>query len=89
MTQVYTNIKALYNGIVEYGYEAETITMVNKPADRSNIQEYKFTDVKFTYANLVKALRESSDGGRLYERATINCSGGNEMYIAEHEVVSK
>lgn len=89
MTQVFTNIKALYNGILYDGYKAETITMVSRPNDRSNMQGYKFTDVKFTYANLVKALRDSSNGGRFYERVTINCSGGNEMYIAEHEVISK
>lgn len=89
MIQVFTNIKALYNGILYDGYKAETITMVSRPADRGNIQEYKFTDVKFTYANLVKALRDSSKGGRFYERATINCIGGNEMYIQEHDVISK
>ena len=89
MTQVFTNIKALYNGIVEYGYNAETITMVSRPEDRSNMQGYKFTDVKFTYANLVKALRDSSDGGRLYERVTINCERDNFMYVSEHQIVSK
>lgn len=89
MTQVFTNIKALYNGITEYGYSAETITMVSRPEDRSNMQGYKFTDVKFTYANLVKALRDSSDGGRLYERVTINCENDNFMYVAEHQIVSK
>jgi hypothetical protein len=89
MNQVYTNIKALYNGITEYGYDAETITMVSRPDDLADVQGYKFTSVKFTYANLVKALRDSSDNGRLYERATINCERGNFMYIAEHQVTSK
>lgn len=89
MTQVFTNIKALYNGIIENGYIAETITMVIRPDDRSNIQGYKFKDVKFTYANLVKALRDSSDGGRLYEGVTINCENDNSMYISEHQVLSK
>lgn len=89
MTQVFTNIKALYNGLSEHGYSAETITMVSRPEDRSNTQGYKFTDVKFTYANLVKALRDSSDGGRLYEHVTINCKRDNFMYVAEHPIVSK
>jgi len=89
MTQVYTNIKALYNGITEYGYNAETITMVSRPDDRADFQGYKFTDVKFTYANLVKALRDSSDNGRLYERVTINCERDSLMDVAEHQVTSK
>jgi len=89
MTQVYTNIKALYNGITEYGYNAETITMVSRPDDRADALGYKFTDVKFTYTNLVKALRDSSDNGRLYERVTINCERDNFMYVAEHQVTSK
>jgi hypothetical protein len=89
MTQVYTNIKALYNGITEYGYNAETITMVSRPDDGAGVQAYKFTDVKFTYANLVKALRDSSDNGRLYERVTINCERDNFMYVSEHQVTSK
>jgi hypothetical protein len=89
MTQVYTNIKALYNGLVDKGYTAETITMIDRPSDRNDTQGYKFTDVTFTYANLVKALRKSSENGKLYERVTINCERGNLMYVSEHPVVSK
>jgi hypothetical protein len=89
MTQVFTNIKALYNGIIDNGYVAETITLVRTPKDRADMYGYKFTDVKFTYANLVKALRESSNGGRFYESVTINCENDNFIYIKEHYFVHK
>ena len=88
MSQVYTNIKALYNGILEHGYEAKTIMIRSRETNESAHYGGRFTEVKFTYANLVKGLRESSDGGKLYERLTIICKGG-DMRIYEHEIVSK
>lgn len=79
---VYTNVKAIYNGISQLGYTPLVVTIM----DRSN---YTYTEVKYTYANLVKAIRSSSGDGKYYSRVTIDCEGGASIEIQEHEVVSK
>lgn len=85
MPLVFTNVKALYNGLLNDGYEANTITMI-KYFDNGG---YETTEVKFTYANLVKVLRESSRGGSTYESAFIDCFNGGTMEVKEHGIVSK
>jgi len=82
--RVYTNVKALYNGILETGYTPIVVTMVDETS-----QIYKYIDLKFTYANLCKVLRHSSNDGKRYETAGIGCDNGSYLTIKEHQIVSK
>ncbi len=82
--QVYTNIKALYNGILETGYTPIVVTMVEETSP-----VYTYTDIKFTYSNLCKVLRHSSKNGERYETAGIGCENGSYLSIQEHPIVSK
>jgi hypothetical protein len=59
----YSNIKALYNGLNEVSYNKETIGIGDDA-------------VKYSYANLVKALRKSGEDGRYYERAHVGNKNG-------------
>ena len=81
---VYTNIKALYNGILETGYTPIVVTFVEETTPF-----YTYTDIKFTYANLVKVMRHSSKNGKRYELAGIGCENGSYISIEEHPIVSK
>lgn len=62
----YSNIKALYNGLNEISYNKGTIGLGDDV-------------VKYSYANLVKALRKSSQDGKYYEKAYI---GNNQGYAS-------
>lgn len=75
--QVYTNIKALYNGIETYGYTPKSIHI-----DANN-------DMPYNYNNLLKAIKDSSKDGQYYAIAFINCDNGSDITIVEHEIVSK
>jgi hypothetical protein len=75
--QVYTNIKALYNGIETYGYTPKSVHVVNN------------ADMPYTYENLLKAIKASSSNGKYYAIAFINCDNGSDITIVEHEIVSK
>lgn len=59
----YSNIKALYNGLNEISYKKETIGFGD------NV-------VNYSYANLVKQLRKSSQGGKYYEKAFVGNKNG-------------
>jgi hypothetical protein len=82
--QVYTNIKALYNGILATDYTPIVVTMVEETSPM-----YTYTDIKFTYANLVKVLRHSSRNGKSYENAGIGCEDGSYLEVQEHQILSK
>ena len=74
---VYSNIKALYNGLNEISYQKETIGLGDDV-------------VKYSYANLVKQLRKSSQGGKYYERAFIgNNSGYANITITQTPIKTK
>ena len=81
---VYTNIKALYKGILETGYTPIVVTFVEETSP-----VYTYTDIKFTYANLLKVMRHSSKNGERYELAGIGCENGSYINIQEHPIVSK
>ena len=84
-TNVYTNVKAMYNGILNLGgYTPISVTMIKFTSPM-----YTFTDLKFTYANLVKALRYSNLNNLRYEHVEILCEGGCSLQIEEHAIVSK
>ena len=84
-TNVYTNVKAMYNGILNLGgYTPISVTTVIETSPM-----YTFTDLKFTYANLVKALRHSNHNNLRYEHVEILCEGECSLQIEEHAIVSK
>jgi hypothetical protein len=85
-TEVYTNIKALYAGIHRTGYEPQTLTLVDY--DASDINKYRFQDVKYSYANLAKAIKNSSNNGHYYARVTIYCDNDNCIEVQEHKIVT-
>lgn len=72
---VYTNKKALYNGILETGYNCKTV------GSYGNTKQ-------FSYPNLCKMLVEFSEGGKYLEQTTVYCEGGSELEIQEH-LISK
>lgn len=83
-TDVYTNIKAMYNGIAKLGYTPLSVTFIEETSPI-----YTFKDVAYNYANLTKVLRQSGKNGTRYEHTTINCEHGCSIHIEEHQIVSK
>jgi hypothetical protein len=83
-TDVYTNIKALYNGIAKLGYTPLSVTLIEETSPI-----YTLKDIPYNYANLTKVLRQSGKGGTRYERTTINCEYDCSIDIVEHNIVSK
>jgi len=61
--QVYSNVKSLYNGILDTGYNCETVRYVNN-------------SIKFSYANLVKMIKLSKNEGKYY--ATVYVENSND-----------
>jgi len=84
--EVYTNIKAMFSGIQRTGYEPETLTLVDY--DEHDLNKYSFQDIKYSYANLAKAIKHSSKNGRYYARVTVYCSNNNCIEIQEHQIVT-
>jgi hypothetical protein len=82
--EVYTNMKALYNGIIKTGYNPTTVTIMEISKEGRT-----FTDVAFNYKNLCKALKNSSRNGQVYEHAEIGCEGDSCINVEEHQIVSK
>lgn len=74
--QVYSNIKSLYNGVLETGYKCETIRYIND-------------SVKFNYSNLVKMVKKSQNDGRYYANVYIeNESEYGTIHINELPIKS-
>lgn len=82
---MFTNIKALYDGILAQEYAPKNISMWIKDEKGGG----EVVDMKFTYANLVKALRKNSNGGTNYSYCDIDCDGGCTISVNEHAVVTK
>jgi len=61
--QVYSNVKSLYNGLLDTGYTCETIRYIND-------------SVKFSYINLVKMIKLSRNEGKYYAKVYIENSIG-------------
>lgn len=61
--QVYSNVKSLYNGMLDTGYSCETIRYIND-------------SVKFSYANLVKMIKLSRNNDKYYANVYIENSNG-------------
>jgi len=83
-TYVYTNIKAMYNGIAKLGYTPLSVTLIEETSPI-----YTFKDIPYNYANLTKVLRQSGKGGTRFEHITINCEYGFSIHVEEHSIVSK
>ena len=77
----FTNVKALYKGILDTQYVTEN--------DNSNIGLYG-ESIKFNYPNLVKKLNASTKNGKYYARTYINDVDGNIIIeIQEMNIKSK
>jgi hypothetical protein len=74
--ELYTNVKALYNGINTYGYQTKGVFVGDE-------------EMTYNYENLLKAIKMSSHNGEFYAIAFITCENGNEITIVEHSIVSK
>lgn len=77
-TECYTNIKALYNGIMETGY-------INGGEQVGFYTE----SVKFNYANLVKKLKESTQNNKYYANVQILEGTETKIYIKEMQIKTK
>ena len=78
--EVFTNIKALYAGIVETGYECENIRVFDG--------DLKTKSVPFNYANLVKVVRISQDKNR-FVMCYMECARGSQIEIQQMIIRSK
>ncbi len=78
MPYVYTNVKALFNGIIETGYNVNYICIMD--------DNYKWINLKLTYSNLVKALKKEYIT-RLH--VEINAGGYGSLEIQEVSIKTK
>ena len=77
----FTNVKALYKGILDTQYIREN--------EDFNIGLYG-ESIKFNYPNLVKKLNASSQNGKYYGRTFVNDINGNvKIEIQEMNIKSK
>lgn len=77
----FTNVKALYKGILDTKYVTEN--------DNSNIGLYG-ESIKFNYPNLVKKINASTKNGQYYAATYINDINGNvKLEIQEHCIKRK
>jgi hypothetical protein len=74
---IFTNVKALFNRINELGYSANYICEID--------QNHNWVNLKFTYSNLVKALK--SGGADIYPE--IDAQGYGNLEIQEVLILSK
>jgi hypothetical protein len=74
--QVYSNVKSLFNGVLDTGYTCEGIRYVNN-------------SVKFSYANLVKMIKLSRNNDKYYASVYIeNSNGYGTIHITELPIKS-
>lgn len=79
--EVFTNIKALYNGIVESNYQCKTI-------DRWDWKENKYVQTSFNYNNLVASIRTAQSQNRMF-LCSISCANGASIDVNELIVRTK
>ena len=75
---VYTNIKALYNGIIATGYDVKYFCHID--------DNHKWININFTYANLIKELKKYA-GFHLYKET--EADGYGSLEIQEISIISK
>jgi hypothetical protein len=85
---LYTNAKALFNGIEKLGdgYMPITIEVYDRKA---NGGKGAHLELKYNYANVVKAIRISNEENTRYASFDVSCQGGTRLDITEHRIVSK
>lgn len=80
-SEVFTNIKALYNGISDTGYKCQAISVWNDELNRTQ-------SFKFNYGNLVAAIR-MSQGRNRFTMCDILCEGNSYLEIQELSIRTK
>ncbi len=84
---LYTNAKALFNGIETLdGYIPITIEVYDRKA---NGGKGAHLELKYNYANVVKAIRISNEENTRYASFDVACQGGTRLDITEHRILSK
>lgn len=78
---VYTNIKALHNGIINTGYDVNYISL-----SRTTNGRFELYDLKLTYANLVSELKKTAS---LHLYKETECSGYGSLEIQEVSIKTK
>jgi hypothetical protein len=78
---VYTNIKALYNGIIDTGYDVNYISL-----SRMTNGRFELYDIKLTYANLVNELKKTTN---LHLYKETENSGYGSLEIQEVSIKTK
>lgn len=73
-SDVYTNAKAIYNGINKTYYKPLTIYIGDK-------------SLKYSYENVVKAINLSSKDGKYYAYFLIECKSDYSIMVKEHKIV--
>jgi hypothetical protein len=85
---VYTNVKAMFNGIEKLGdgYMPTIISMYDRKANEGKGARL---ELKYSYANLVKAIRISTTEGKYYAHLDLECDNEANITVTEHRIVSK
>jgi hypothetical protein len=85
---VYTNAKALFNGIEKLGdgYIPITIEVYDRKANEG---KGVHLELKYNYANVVKAIKISNEADSRYASFDVACQGGTRLNITEHRILSK
>ena len=80
-SDVFTNVKALYNGILETGYKAKIISVWD-------YEKYQLVEMSFNYNNLLSTIRLRQNQG-MFVICSITCDGRSELNIEQLTVRSK
>jgi hypothetical protein len=83
----FTNSKALFNRLElhsKHGYKPLTISVYDR------VHTFKPIEMKFTYANMLKALKFSMGGDKNFLGSfTIECEDNTSMQIQELNILTK
>jgi len=71
---VYTNAKAIFNGINKSYYTPLTIYVGGK-------------SIKYSYENVVKAINLSSRDGKYYAYFEVECKNDYSIMVKEHKII--
>ena len=85
---VYTNVKAMFNGIEELG-DGYMPTIISVHDRKANEGKGAWLKLKYSYANLVKAIRISTTEGKYYASLTLENDYEVLIEINQHRIVSK
>jgi len=80
---VYLSEDGLYNKVFT------NVKCMFNSIEKIGYEPIKVEELKYSYANLVKALNDSSKNGTLYKRVDVECENYSSIQIQEMVLVSK